>query len=93
MTLNNLEVECGCDAAPMKKVAVFGNAGGGKSTLARHLAARTRLPLFPLDRIQYRTGSGKVPHEDYLNTTMVQALLFDLGGVLIDIDFKRALRK
>ena len=61
--LNNFKVEHGCDAAPMKKVAVFGNAGG-----------------------------GKVPHAEYLNTTMVQALLFDLGGVLIDIDFRRALR-
>lgn len=50
----------------MKKVAVFGNAGGGKSTLARHLAELTRLPLFPLDIIQYRTGGGKVLHEDYL---------------------------
>ena len=32
----------------MKKVAVFGNAGGGKSTLARRVAELTRLPLDPL---------------------------------------------
>ena len=50
----------------MKKVAVFGNAAGGKSTLARRLAELTRLPLYPLDTIQYRTGGGKVPHEEYL---------------------------
>lgn len=50
----------------MRKVAVFGNTGGGKSTLARHLAEVTGLPLYPLDTIQYRTGGGKVPHEDYL---------------------------
>jgi len=50
----------------MKKVAVFGNAGGGKSTLARRLAELTRLPLYPLDSIQYKTGGGKVPHEEYL---------------------------
>ena len=31
----------------MKKVAVFGHAGGGTSTLTRHLAALTRLPLYP----------------------------------------------
>jgi nicotinamide riboside kinase len=30
----------------MKRVAVFGNASGGKSTLARQLAELTRLPLF-----------------------------------------------
>ena len=50
----------------MKKVAVFGNAGGGKSTLARNLAGLTGLPLYPLDMIQFRAGGGKVPHEDYL---------------------------
>jgi adenylate kinase family enzyme len=52
----------------MKTVAVFGNAGGGKSTLARHLAELTRLPLYPLDMIQYRAGGGEVPHEEYLKT-------------------------
>jgi adenylate kinase family enzyme len=50
----------------MKKVAVFGNAGGGKSTLARRLAELTGLPLHPLDKIQYRAGGGEVPHEEYL---------------------------
>ena len=50
----------------MDKVAVFGNAGGGKSILARQLAELTRLPLHPLDMIQYRPGGGKVPHEQYL---------------------------
>jgi adenylate kinase family enzyme len=50
----------------MKRVAVFGNAGAGKSTLARHLAELTRLPLYPLDMIQFRAGGGKVPHDEYL---------------------------
>ena len=50
----------------MKRVAVFGNAGGGKSTLAKRLADLTRLPLYPLDMIQYRDGGGEVPQEEYL---------------------------
>ena len=50
----------------MRRVAVFGNAGGGKSTLARKLSELTRLPLYPLDMIQYRAGGGKVPHDEYL---------------------------
>jgi adenylate kinase family enzyme len=50
----------------VRRVAVFGNAGGGKSTLARKLAALTKLPLYPLDLIQYRTGGAKVPHDEYL---------------------------
>jgi hypothetical protein len=49
----------------MRKVAVFGNAGGGKSTLARRLAEVTGLPLYPLDRIQFRAGGGKVPYEEH----------------------------
>jgi adenylate kinase family enzyme len=50
----------------MKKVAVFGNAGGGKSTLARKLAELTGLPLYPLDMIQFRAGGAAVPHDEYL---------------------------
>jgi len=58
----------------MRKVAVFGNAGGGKSTLSRQLAEITGLPLYPLDIIQFREGrywpgekdGGKVSPEDYL---------------------------
>jgi adenylate kinase family enzyme len=49
----------------MKRVAVFGNTGGGKSTLARRLAELTRLPLYPLDLIQYRVGGGQVADEEF----------------------------
>jgi adenylate kinase family enzyme len=50
----------------MKRVAVFGNAGGGKSTLAKRVAEVTGLPLYPLDLIQFRPGGGKLPHDEYL---------------------------
>ena len=58
----------------MEKVAVFGNAGAGKSTLAKHLAAITGLPLYPLDAIKFRSGKyrpeerdgGEVSQEEYL---------------------------
>lgn len=50
----------------MRRVAVFGNGAGGKSTVARRLAEMMRLPLFPLDLIQYREGGGKVPDDEYL---------------------------
>jgi len=50
----------------VRKVAVFGNAAAGKSTLARKLAEATGLPLYPLDLIQFRVGGGKVPHDQYL---------------------------
>jgi adenylate kinase family enzyme len=55
------------DAGPlMKRVAIFGNTGGGKSTLARRLAELTRLPFYPLDLIQFRAGGRQVTHEDYV---------------------------
>jgi len=50
----------------MKKVAVFGNAGGGKSTLARRLAETTGLPLYSVDKMQYRPGGAEVAHDEYL---------------------------
>jgi adenylate kinase family enzyme len=50
----------------MKRVAVFGNAGGGKSTLARRLAELTRLPLYVVDMMQFRAGGAKVPHDEFL---------------------------
>lgn len=49
----------------MKRVAVFGNAGGGKSTLSKRLAEITSLPLTALDLVQYKPGGEKVPDEEY----------------------------
>src|SRR3569832_2032228 len=50
----------------MKRVAIFGNAGGGKSTLAKRLAEITGLPLHPIDSITYQPGGGEIPHAEYL---------------------------
>lgn len=51
----------------MKRVAVFGNAGGGKSRLAKQLADATGLPLHSLDKIKYQPGGAEIPHDEYLN--------------------------
>jgi len=50
----------------VRKVAVFGNAGGGKSTLARKLAELTGLPLYVVDMLQFRAGGAAVPHDEFL---------------------------
>ena len=52
----------------MKRVAIFGNAGGGKSTLARQLAKLTGLPLCTLDMMQFPHGGrgSKLADDDYL---------------------------
>ncbi|ACK66474.1 conserved hypothetical protein [Rippkaea orientalis PCC 8801] len=49
----------------MRKVAVFGNTGGGKSTLSQQLSDITDLPLYVLDKIQYQPGGAQVPYEEY----------------------------
>ena len=49
----------------MDRVAVFGNAGGGKSTLSKRLADITGLPLVSLDLMQYRPGGDEVTHDEF----------------------------
>jgi adenylate kinase family enzyme len=65
----------------MRKVAVFGNAGGGKSTLSKQLSEITGLPLYVLDKLQYQPGGIEVPHEEYLRS---HQLILDQGRWLID---------
>ncbi len=49
----------------MNKVAVFGNSGGGKSTLSKRLAEITGLPMVALDLLQYQPGGAKIPNQEY----------------------------
>ena len=49
----------------MKKVAVFGAPGAGKSTLSKNLASTRQLPLHALDMLFYKEGGGTVPPEAY----------------------------
>ena len=50
----------------MKKVAIFGNAGAGKSTTSKKVAEITGLKLYTLDKIKFAPGGEPVPHEQYL---------------------------
>lgn len=49
----------------MKKVAVFGKPGGGKSTFSKRLASVTELELFPLDTIEYLEGGVRVSQAEF----------------------------
>ncbi|RZM82338.1 adenylate kinase [Leptolyngbya iicbica] len=49
----------------MQKVAVFGNAGAGKSTLSQKLADITGLPWVPLDAIKYQPGGAALPPHEF----------------------------
>ncbi len=49
----------------MKKVAVFGKPGSGKSTLSKQLAAQLDIPLHPLDSIVYHPNGDFVERDIY----------------------------
>lgn len=49
----------------MKKIAVFGNAAGGKSTLSKNLSEIINLPYYPLDKIRYFPNGKLISEEDY----------------------------
>lgn len=49
----------------MKKIAVFGKPGSGKSTLSKNLASATGIPLHPLDSIVYKKNGDMVDRKTY----------------------------
>ncbi|MCG8316986.1 MAG: hypothetical protein MI976_27530 [Pseudomonadales bacterium] len=49
----------------MKKIAVFGKPGSGKSTLSKKLAAATGIPLHPLDSIIYTANGEQVDRSTF----------------------------
>jgi adenylate kinase family enzyme len=50
----------------MARIVVIGNAGGGKSTLARKLAARRGLPYVEIDRVMWQDGWVLVPEDVFM---------------------------
>lgn len=48
----------------IRKIAVVGNAGGGKTTLSRRLAKIHNLPLTHVDAIQFVAGMQIRPHRE-----------------------------
>ena len=59
----------------MTRIALLGNAGGGKSTLSRRLRDRLKLPLHSIDQLQWRPGWTPVPADE-----LAEAHVRILGG-------------
>jgi adenylate kinase family enzyme len=49
----------------MKKIAVFGKPGSGKSTLSKKLALATGIQLHPLDSIVFKANGDRVDRKTY----------------------------
>ena len=49
----------------MTRITIIGNAGGGKSTLARELNDLLGIPLHSIDQLQWRPGWQLAPREEF----------------------------
>ncbi len=49
----------------MKKVAIFGKPGGGKSTFSKKLSIAKDLQLYALDLIEYKENGERISPEEY----------------------------
>ena len=49
----------------MKKIAVFGKPGSGKSTLSKNLALATSIKLHALDSILYKKNGALLDRKTY----------------------------
>ncbi len=50
----------------MKKIAVFGKPGSGKSTLSKKLASATGIELYALDSILYKENGEEINRQSYV---------------------------
>lgn len=56
-----------------QRVLVTGNAGAGKTTLAKDIARRLDIPFYSLDSIVWQSGWKKTPSEE--RTKMIESLV------------------
>ncbi len=54
----------GADTGQINRVAIVGNIGAGKTTLARHLAVTLNLPLHELDKVFFQPGYKDMPADE-----------------------------
>jgi adenylate kinase family enzyme len=52
----------------MRRIALIGNGGGGKSTLARALGRHLRIPIHEVDEVQWLPGWRRAPLDEVART-------------------------
>jgi adenylate kinase family enzyme len=66
----------------VKRVAVIGSGGAGKSVFSRQLGDRTGLPVFHLDALHWRPGWVEPPNDEWaaLNRELVKGERWIIDG-------------
>ena len=72
----------------MKKVLIIGCPGAGKSTFARRLSAKTKLPIFYLDMIWHKADRTTITREEF-DERLAEIMRNDEW--IIDGNYKRTL--
>lgn len=65
----------------MQRVAVIGNAGGGKSRLSRRIAAARGLPYHAIDLLQYKSGWDLRPEFEDAHAALIAGDAWVIDGV------------
>ncbi len=72
----------------MERIVIIGSGGAGKSTLARHLGEKLRIPVVHLDQLWWRPGWQHISREEFDALLEVQT---DKPRWIMDGNFDRTL--
>ncbi len=74
----------------MTRVAIIGNAGGGKSTVCKRLGKAFDLPVYPMDQLQWKPGwvptSAEEFHQKHAAILAQERWIIDGWGPLEEIE-------
>ncbi len=79
----------------MNRVVIIGNAGGGKTTLSKRLAASKQLPLIFLDQVLWRPGWQALSVDEFLSEhkRLIEGEQWIMEGVAYDASFPARLER
>ncbi len=72
----------------MRKIAIIGSSGAGKTMLAKRLAERLHLPVYHLDHYFWKPGWQETDHDQFM---LKQYELVMRDQWIIDGNFRRTL--